>query len=53
MPAKSEKQRRAAQAAVHGKSTLGISPAVGRKILGKHGNVGRKKKNGSRAKKRR
>jgi hypothetical protein len=33
-PPVSEAQRRAAQAAVHGRSTLGISPSAGKKILG-------------------
>lgn len=44
MPPKSEKQRLAAQAAIAGKSTLGISPAAGRKILGKHGKSKSKRK---------
>jgi hypothetical protein len=34
-PPTSERQRRAAWAAVHGHSNLGISPSAGKKILGK------------------
>lgn len=45
MPAKSEKQYRAMQAAAHGKSTLGIPKKVGKEFV-KHGppKKGKKKK---------
>jgi hypothetical protein len=36
MPVKSERQRRAMQAAAHGNSTLGIPASVGKKMLKHH-----------------
>lgn len=48
MPSKTEKQRRAMQAAAHGKSTIGIPQSVGKEFIAADAAKGRSKGRGKR-----